>query len=108
MKELFVKLFNLLSVICAKPQSKQEDAEAGKVSGEHQKGAPEKEKEGQGSTVQLLGSASHPRSAGRSFSSLKDCRMRFVILKLKDKASQFNFSALHLINEPQVGGRSHP
>jgi hypothetical protein len=41
-----VKLSYLLSVICAKPQSKQEDAEAGKISGEHQKGAPEEEKEG--------------------------------------------------------------
>jgi hypothetical protein len=30
--------------------------------------------------------------------------MRFVILKLKDKAPQFNFSALHLIHDPQVGG----
>ncbi len=35
-----------VSVICVKPQSKQEDAKAGKISGEHQKGAPEKEKEG--------------------------------------------------------------
>jgi hypothetical protein len=28
--------------------------------------------------------------------------------KKKDKAPQFNFSALHLIHDPQVGGRSHP
>ncbi len=59
----------ILPFICdlCKPQSKQEDAEAGKVSGEHQKGAPEKEKEGQGATVQFLSPPSHPRSTGRSF-----------------------------------------
>jgi protein SDA1 len=28
--------------------------------------------------------------------------------KKKDKAPQFNFSALHLIHDPQVGGRSRP
>jgi hypothetical protein len=60
MKQPSMKLFNLLSVICGKLQSEQKDAEAGKVSGEHQKGAPQEEEEGQGSAVQLLSPASHP------------------------------------------------